>query len=243
MPATDMLVRKLRSIADLSAEEEKALLDLPVRLTELRPGQDFARDGETVGECCFLIDGFMHRYKMLENGRRQILAIHTPGDMPDLHSLALLIMDHSLAALVHSRVGFISHERLRAVMRDLPGIAEAFWRDTLIDAAIFRAWITGLGQLSAHDHLAHFLCEIFTRMSAVGLTNENWCDLPFTQAILADALGLSTVHVNRTLQELRSEDLIALSGKRLTILDWAGLARTAQFDPTYLHLRKPIPFS
>lgn len=237
----DILVRKLKSITDLSDDDVDALTSLPFRIAELEPDQDFLRDGEIPDECCLLIDGFMYRYKLLANGKRQIFAFHTPGDVPDLQSLYLDLMDHSVGALVRSKVGFISHESLRAVMRRSPSIAAAFWRDLLVDAAIFRAWMVGMGQRSAHGHLSHLLLELFTRLRAVGLVVNDTCPIPITQAELGDALGLSTVHVNRTLQELRGEGLIELHGSRLTILDWEKMVQAAQFDPAYLHLRKPEP--
>jgi len=234
---TEMLLRKLDSIAELSDRDRQALSALPLRIRSLHADEDVVREGDAPSVSCLLLDGFMHRYKVLPDGKRQILAIHTPGDMPDLQSLFLRHLDHNLAASVPSTAAFIPHEDLRAVMRSSPSIAEALWRDTLIDAAIFRAWIIGLGQRSAHGHLAHVLCEVFTRLRAVGLTQDHACRLPVTQAELGDALGLSTVHVNRTLQALRGEGLITLERGRLTILDWKGLAETAQFDPAYLHLR------
>ena len=182
----------------------------------------------------------MHRYKMLADGRRQILAFHTPGDIPDLHSLSLATMDHSVAALTRCRVAFIAHEHLRSVMDASPRIRNALSRDTEIDAAIFRAWITGMGQRSAYGHMAHLLCEMFTRLRAVGLTSDGSCDLPMTQEELGDALGLSTVHVNRTLQELREVGLVSWRGTRLAVLDWEALKQVGDFDPAYLHLRAAL---
>jgi CRP-like cAMP-binding protein len=125
------------------------------------------------------------------------------------------------------------------LMRRFPTLTELLWRDTLIDAAIFREWIVAMGQRPAQSHLAHLLCEVFTRLRAVGLTVDHACSLPLTQAELGDACGLSTVHVNRTLQDLRRNGLIELQHSRLTILDWARLKEVAQFDPAYLHLREP----
>jgi CRP-like cAMP-binding protein len=238
MPAAvESAIRKLESIGELSADDREALRTLPLRVVELGRGDDAAHDGSVPSECCLLVDGFMHRYKMLADGRRQILAFHTPGDIPDLQSLHLRTLDHSLAATTRSIVGFIRHEDLRALIRKRPSLGDLFWRDTLIDAGIFRAWITSLGQRPAREHLAHFFCETFIRLKAIGLTADHQCDLPFTQTEIGDAVGMSTVHVNRTLQELRAERLIELRAGTLKILDWKRLKDLAQFDPTYLHLR------
>src|SRR5215210_4083437 len=226
---TQPLIRKLESIGALSEQDREALASLPVEVRTLRADEDVVREGDVPSVCCLLVDGFMHRYKVLPDGKRQILAIHTPGDVPDLQSLFLRHLDHNLAASVPSTAGFIPHEALRALMRRYPTVADLFWRDTLIDAAIFRAWIVTMGQRPARSHLAHLLCEVFTRLRAVGLTQED----------LGDACGLSTVHINRTLQELRGEGLIEFHSSRLTILDWARLQEVAQFDPAYLHLREP----
>jgi len=236
---TQPLIRKLESIGELPEQDREALASLPVQVRSLQADEDVVREGDVPSACCLLLDGFMHRYKVLPDGKRQILALHTPGDVPDLQSLFLRHLDHSLAASVPSTAAFIPHEALRTLMRTHPTLAELFWRDTLIDAAIFRAWIESLGRRSALGHLAHLLCEVFTRLRAVGLTQDHACSLPFTQLELGDALGLSTVHVNRTLQELRGEGLIALHHGRLPILDWARLKEVAQFDPAYLHLRDP----
>ena len=238
--SAEMLIRKLDSIADLTSEDRLGLANVPLRIVGLQPNQNFVRSDDVPRECCLLIEGFMHRYQTLPNGTRQILAFHIPGDIPDLQSLGLDVMDHNLAALVPCKVGIVSHASLHEVMRQFPAVARAFWRDMLIDAAIFRAWITSMGRRSAHGHLAHFLCETFTRLRAVGLTAENTCWLPLTQEQLSDALGLSTVHVNRTLMQLRAQGLIALGKSRLTILDWKGLTKVAHFDPVYLHLRRPV---
>ena len=236
---TEPLIRKLESIGVLSEQDREVIASLPMQVRHLEADEDVVREGDVPSVCCLLLDGFMHRYKVLPDGKRQLLALHTPGDIPDLQSLFLRHLDHSLAASVPSTAGFIPHEALRALMREFPTLGELFWRDTLIDAAIFRAWIVALGQRSALSHLAHLLCEMFTRLRAVGLTQDHACSLPFTQTELGDACGLSAVHVNRTLQELRGEGLIEFHHGRLTILDWARLQEVAQFDPAYLHLRDP----
>ena len=185
---TEMLIRKLESIGELSDQDREALASLPVQVRHLEADEDVVREGDRPSVCCLLLDGFMHRYKMLPDGKRQILALHTPGDMPDLQSLFLRTLDHNLAASVPSQAAFIPHEALRALMRKFPTLTDLFWRDTLIDAAIFRAWIVAMGQRPARSHMAHLLCEVFTRLRAVGLTQDHACSLPLTQAELGDAL-------------------------------------------------------
>src|SRR3954451_9592032 len=155
---TQPLIRKLESIGALSEQDREALASLPVQVQKLNADEDIVREGDVPSVCCLLLDGFMHRYKVLPDGKRQILAIHTPGDVPDLQSLFLRHLDHNLAATVPSTAGFIPHEALRGLMRAHPTLADLFWRDTLIDAAIFRAWIVAMGQRPALSHLSssHF---------------------------------------------------------------------------------------
>src|SRR3954469_14414595 len=141
---TEPLIRKLESIGALSDQDREALASLPVEVRTLPADEDVVRDGDAPSASCLLLDGFMHRYKVLPGGKRQILAIHTPGDIPDLQSLLLRRQDHSLAASVPSTAAFIPHEALRALIRSRPTVADLFWRDTLVDAAIFRAWIESL---------------------------------------------------------------------------------------------------
>jgi CRP-like cAMP-binding protein len=183
-----------------------------------------------------VLDGWLHRYKIVEDGSRQIFAFHIAGDVPDLQSLHLRIMDHSLAALVPSTVAFIPHQDIRDLIRGFPRLADVLWHDTLIDAAIFRQWMLGMGRKQAAERIAHLLCEMFVKMRAVGLTTGYTCKFPLTQTAIADALGLSTVHVNRSLMELRGEGLITLEKQKLTILNWQELQGYGQFDPLYLHM-------
>ena len=182
----------------------------------------------------------MCRYKLIADGKRQITGFYIPGDIPDLQSLYLHVMDHSVGTLIPSKIAFIPHDPLRAVLRKHPILAEAFWRDTLIDAARFREWIIGLGRRDAYTRIAPLFCELFVRHRAVALTENHGFDLHTTQAELGDALGLSTVHVNRVLQDLRKDGLISLRGKSLAILDWNGLKQAGEFDPLYLHLKNGV---
>jgi CRP-like cAMP-binding protein len=237
MPSTP-LVRMLESILDLSEDERDVLRKLSGTIKSVGPRQDLVREGDRPSECCLILDGFAYRYKLTETGKRQIFSFHIPGDIPDLQSLHLDVMDHSLSSLSASKVMFIPHETVRDLVRRCPRIGDAFWRETLIDAAVFREWILNLGRREAYGRMAHLLCEFYVRLRAVGLTNGDACEMPLTQAELADATGLSAVHVNRTLQELRGEGLITLRNGSLTVLDWNRLREAGEFDPTYLHLRQ-----
>ncbi len=190
------LVRKLETIVDLSDQEREAVLGLPVTVRVLNADQDIVRDQDRPSQCCLMLSGFACRYKTLPGGKRQILSFHIPGDIPDLQSLHLEVMDHSLGTLTESRVAFIPHGTLRAFIRAHPRIGDVFWRDTLIDAAVFREWMANVGRREAYSRIAHLLCELYVRLRAVGLANGQAYVLPATQAEIGDAQGLSTVHVN-----------------------------------------------
>jgi CRP-like cAMP-binding protein len=237
-PEQIRLIRKLESIASLSDDDKQALLSLPVTVRPLDADQDIVRDRDQPSECALVLEGFVCRYRLIADGRRQIMGFYLPGDIPDLQSLYLKVMDHSVGTLTPSKIAFIPHEHLRAVVRRRVNVAEVLWRDTLIDAAMFREWMVGLGRLDAYARLAHLFCELLIRHRVVGLTTGDAFELNATQAELGDALGLSTVHVNRVLQDLRKDSLIALRGKLLTILDWNGLKRAGAFDPLYLHVHR-----
>jgi CRP-like cAMP-binding protein len=235
---TAALIRKLESIAPLMPEEKAALLRLPLRLRTVATHQDIVLAGNTPSESCLIVQGFACRYILTAEGKRQILSFHIAGDIPDLQSLHIDVMDHSLATLVPSSLAFIQHDDLRSLMRSHPRLGDLLWRDTLIDAAVFRQWMVGLGRRDAYSRVAHLLCELLVRLRAVELVEDHAFTLPVTQAELGDAFGLSTVHVNRVLQDLRSDGLITLHGGSLKVLDWEGLQRAGEFDPTYLHLAK-----
>jgi CRP-like cAMP-binding protein len=232
----DKLVRKLESITRLTPDEKQAVLSLPHTLKELHADHDIVRDRDRPWQCCLVSEGFLCRYKQLPEGTRQIHSFHVPGDIPDLQSLYLPVMDHSLASLTTSKVALIPHDVMRDLIRAHPLLAEKFWRDTLIDAAIFREWIVNVGSREAPSRIAHLICEIFLKLEAMGLTTGNSFDFPITQSEIGDATGLSTVHVNRSVQKLRAEGLITFQKGRCTIDNWEGLAEAGMFDPTYLHL-------
>jgi CRP-like cAMP-binding protein len=163
------------------------------------------------------------------------------SDIPDLQSLHLPVMDHSLCTLTPATVAFIPHEALRELIAAFPGIAATLWRDTLVDAAIFREWMVGMGRRTACEAMAHLFCELYVKLETVGLASDYRYTLPVTQADVGDALGLSNVHVNRVLKELRESELAILRGGKLEILDWQELAKMCDFDPAYLQLQRRHP--
>ena len=236
--AHDRLIRKLESISALSPEETHALRSLPITLRRVQDNADIVCEGDRPSQCCLVVEGFVCRYKLTAEGKRQIFSFHVAGDIPDLQSLHLKVMDHSLATLTTSQLAFIPHESLAKLMHRCPRVADVLWRDTLIDAAVFRQWMVCMGRRSSTSHLAHLICELLVRMRAVGLAEDHHFKLSATQAELGDAMGISTVHVNRVLQELRGDGLISLHGATLKVLDWEGLKQVGEFDPTYLHLAK-----
>jgi CRP-like cAMP-binding protein len=236
--AADWLLARIGNIASLTGEERQALLDLPVQVVALRPDQDIVREGDHPSRAFLLIEGFAASFKLTPKGQRQILALHVPGDIPDLQSLHLKTLDNSVATVTPCRVGFIYHEDLKALCERNPGLRGALWRTTLVDTSIAREWMMSLGRRDAFGRLAHLFCEVLVRLEAVGLAQDHACKLPITQVELGDLLGLSTVHVNRTIQDLRQAGLIALKGAQLKVLDWPRLQKAGEFDPAYLHLEK-----
>lgn len=230
------LIRKLETTATISAEEQSALGELPLRLRAFPTSTDLLREDQPSTECCLILEGLACRYKVLGAGQRQILSLHLPGDIPDLMSLHLETMDHGLASLGRGRAAYIPHGAVRELCDRHPNLAATLWRDTLIDASIGREWLAGVGRRTAHQRIAHLICEIFVRSRALGLIDEGAFALPVTQAELGDATGLSTVHVNRVLQDLRRDELITWRGRSILVLDWERLSLAADFDPGYLHL-------
>jgi CRP-like cAMP-binding protein len=207
-----------------------------VRPRAVNKGEDIIREGDRPTESILLLEGFAARYNLLRKGKRQITALHIPGDFVDLHSFLVKKMDHAVLAITPCSVGFVPHETLREISENHPHLTRLLGVNLAVDAAIHRHWIVSLGRRSALEHAAHLLCEMFLRLRAVGLTEDDSFKLPLTQAELGDSLGLSTVHVNRVVQELRAKGLITWRGETLVIDDWKRLQELAEFDPTFLSL-------
>lgn len=238
--AQKALIRRLDLVAKLDNDDRESLSRLPIAIKEVGAGIDIVSEGQRVKQCCILIDGFTHRYRHTFDGKRQIIAFHVPGDIPDLHSLHINVMDHSFAATTRSKIGFVSHEAVWSLCLARPNVAAALWLETLIDGAIFREWIVGLGRLSGKSRTAHLLCELAMRLRSVGLAPDHVYCLPLTQHELADALGLTVVTVNRVLQEFKLEGLLDRDRSRMAIKNWPALARIGEFDPDYLHFRVDV---
>ena len=235
-PQTHTLLAKMESIVTLSDEERAALQRLPLQVQDISAGQDIVREGDRPSRSCVLLSGFTATYKVTAGGKRQIVSFGIAGDIPDLQSLHLKVLDNSLGTLTPCSVGFITHEALDKLCERHYRIAKAFWRETLIDGAIFREWLTSIGQREAYSRIAHLLCEMMVRLRAVGLSDGYSCNWPITQGEIGDALGITPVHVNRVVQAMRVDGLIELKGERLNIPDWEKLKKTGDFDSTYLHL-------
>ena len=199
---------------------------------------DITTEGDRPRDVHLILSGWACRYKQLADGRRQIVSFFLPGDMCDLNLFILKEMDHSIGSITPVTIADLSREFFDEISAGYPRIATALWWETLVNAAIQREWTMNLGQRTASERMAHLLCEIFFRLGLGGLTDDTSCDFPLTHADLADATGLSKVHVNRTLQELRTAGLIVLKGKTLTVPSLERLMDTGLFNPNYLHMER-----
>ena len=227
----------LETYARLSKDERSLLATLASRtVRELDPRRDLIREGEKPRAVNLVLEGWACRYKQLPDGRRQVVSFFLPGDLCDTNIFILKEMDHSIAAITRLRYAEISPVDFEDLLAQSPRVTQALWWHELVVAAVQREWTTNVGQRTAYERLAHLFCELFIRLRAVGLTDGTSCDFPLTQIDLADATGLTSVHVNRTVQELRRDGLIELHNRRLVIPDLQGLMNACMFNPNYLHL-------
>lgn len=229
------LVKKLEQFAKLSDEDKRALDAAAGEVKEFGPRQDIIAEGERPENVHLILEGWAGRYKLLPNGDRPIMAYLIPGDLCDVHVALLEQMDHAIGTLSACKVAFIPRERVTRLIEENWRVARALWWATLVDEAILREWLVLVGHRPADMRLAHLICEMLLRSKAVGLTSDDSFELPLTQEELGDSMGLSTVHVNRTLQELRSQGLITSRGKRVIVNDVDRMFQFAEFNPNYLH--------
>ena len=230
------LTLRLEAFTRLSSDDKAAIAKISKTARVIAPRRDLIREGEHPRYIHLMLDGWACRYKTLPDGRRQIVAFFVPGDFCDLNVYVLRAMDHSIGAITRLTVADISREEMDKVTTNYPRVTQALWWEALVNSAIQREWTLNVGQRSAYERIAHLLVELYLRLKTVGLTQDGSCDFPLTQNDLADATGLTAVHVNRTLQELRRDKLIELDRRRLHIPDLEKLMDAAMFNANYLHL-------
>lgn len=238
---TNSLVRKLETFARLGSDEIDALVALSRFPKLVRSEQTLVHEGASIDHVCLVVEGLACRYKLLAGGRRQIMGYLIPGELCDVQFLTCNTADYSVVAVGDAQVVKIPVHKLADLIVRYPKIARALSMSALVDCAILREWLLNIGQRDAVEKLSHFFCEMKVRMNAIGrVDNDGSFELPVNQAALADTIGLTPVHINRTLQRLRTAGLILLSHRRLTILDQESLAAIAGFDAHYLRPRRLV---
>src|SRR5829696_1629865 len=229
------MLRKLQLRQTLDEADRRAVLALPHTKRAIKSGQVLVWDGDLAQSSCLLLSGFAFRHKIAGNGLRQILSVHMRGDLVDLHNAMLGVADHNIQMLTDGDIAMIPIEPLRELMAARPRVAEALWYETLVDGAIFREWIVNVGRRDARTRIAHLLCELALRQEQAGLAQRLSYRMPMTQDQLADATGLTSVHVNRMLKELDGDGLITRHQREVMITNWHSLTKVGDFNANYLH--------
>ncbi|MBB5716994.1 Crp/Fnr family transcriptional regulator [Sphingomonas aerophila] len=230
-------VEKMSGLADLTASDVAALEAATAKSHRYAARKDLIREGDETGPMFVVLEGWLCRYKILPNGTRQIMAFLMPGDACDLNIKLLAEMDHSIQALTPAHVARVARADMQAMMDKHPNIARAMYTAQLVDEGIMRAWIVSMGRRTSTERVAHLICELYLRARSIGLTHDDEFALPLSQLVLADALGMTSVHINRVLKVLRLTGAMGLSRGSVTIMDPAKLVNIAGFDENYLHRR------
>jgi CRP-like cAMP-binding protein len=239
LPSTlETMLRKFERRAPLSAGDRAALLRLPFRLQKMEAGKYIVREGSTATTSTLILSGYAIRQKGTSDGARQIVSVHIPGDFVDLEGAFLATSDHNIQALTRCELAVVPVQAILALVAEHPMIAQAMWVDTLVDGSIFREWVLNVGRRDARERIAHLLCEFSRRLEVAGLGNKDGYELPMTQEQLADATGLTSVHVNRTLKAMDAEGLVVRNRRHIHIPDWERLRDVAGFNELYLHLEQ-----
>jgi len=240
--ALEPMLRKLEYWHNLDVADQTALLRLTFTVKSVPQYYALVREGDCASHSCLLLSGFAIRSKIVAHGLRQIVAIHMRGEMVDLQNSLLGRADHAVEMLTAGKVAMIPRDEISRIAFERPAIGRAMWIDTLVDASIFREWVANVGRRDAQTRIAHLLCEFALRLKVAGLGEQTNYELPMTQEQLADATGLTPVHVNRTLQSLGAAGLIERSNpRRIVIGNWRKLAAAGDFDSSYLHLHDSEP--
>lgn len=230
-------VQKMSGMADLTAADVAALQVVTAQPRRYAARKDLIREGDEPGPMFIVLEGWICRYKILPNGSRQIMAFLMPGDACDLHIRLLAEMDHSIQAITPASVATVTRTEMQTMMHEHPNIAKAMYTAQLVDEGVMRAWIVSMGRRSSIERVAHLICELYLRARTIGLTHDGDFALPLSQLVLADALGMTAVHINRVLKELRLSGAMALGRGKVSILNAGKLAEVAGFDENYLHRR------
>ncbi|MFN3668594.1 MAG: Crp/Fnr family transcriptional regulator [Brevundimonas sp.] len=236
-----LLVENLELHSDLSPEDRQAVLDLPHRIRAFESSSYLVSEGERPTNCAVLLSGFAYRQKQTSGGKRQIVSIHIPGEALDFQHLFLGVADHSIQMLTAGDVALIARRDLHAIIDARPMLHRAITRRILVEASIFREWVLNVGRRDARSRMAHLLCEFAVRMRVSGLAGDHGYELPITQDQFADAVGLTTVHVNRTLQSLGADGFVKRAKRAIFIPSWKRLAEIGDFNERYLHLKSATP--
>ena len=220
------------------SDMEKRRLDDLVRRNQIdhAPREDIIGDGEHSAHCHVVLSGLACRYKIMPDGRRQIMAFLIPGDLCDAEIFILKVMDHGVAAISPTRTALVSGDDMKSLLRETSSLGEALWWGTMTDLGVLRERIIDHGRRTAYVRTAHLLYELLIRYRMVELAKDNRFAFPITQTDLADATGLTPVHANRTLKKLKADGLVDFSGGVVSVLDTARLKKAAQFSGEYLHL-------
>lgn len=234
---SNRFVEKLQSFAPLSAEDVTRLIGATARPRRLIPKHDLIREGDRPGPVFVMLEGWACRYKILPNGTRQILAYLMPGDCCDLHVGLLAEMDHSIQTITAASVVAIEREEIDSILDHHPRIAKAIYIAQLIDEGTMRAWITSMGRRASIERVAHLMCELYIRARNIGITEGEAFALPLSQLLLADSLGMTAVHLNRVIKELRARGAMELKRGSVLLKDLPKLVNIAGFDDNYLHRR------
>jgi len=232
----ELLARQFSALYPLSDEDQQAVLELPYRLRRMDAGSYIVREGDEPEHCCLLVTGFAFRQKVTGSGARQILSICIPGDAVDFQNMFLDFSDHGVQLLTSALVADLPREPLQQLILSRPNVGAAVIQMTLVEASILREWVVNVGRRDARARIAHILCEFGVRLEHRGLTADGDFELPMTQEQLADATGLTPVHVNRVLKSLESEGLITRKRRQIHFNDWRALQDVGDFSRRYLHI-------
>jgi CRP-like cAMP-binding protein len=234
------LLHRLERLDALSGHDRQLIAELPLTVANFSANEEIACHGEAHSRCTLVLGGFLYSHKRVNGSRRQITSFFVPGDIPDLHTLHLAPLDDGLSTLGPAVVAFMPHAAVRAMLDRSPRLSKAFWRDTFIRLAILREWVTNLGRRDSISRVAHVICELAVRLQGVDLAQNLCFSIPWTQTDLADACGISNVHANRVVQELRRLGLVEWDSRKIRIRDWDAIAKIGDFSDEYLQLGRPL---